>query len=227
MIYYDLIRSNRKTIALYVRNDGKENYIEVRAPLRMPKRDIDRFIASKERWITDRMARLSEQSANRRLFSLDYGVLITYRGKQYPIAQKEGRSAGFDERFYMPPNLQSDQIKHTCVQIYRKLAKRDLTEKSFHYAKLLRVTPSAVRVNGAKTRWGSCSAKKSVNFSWRLILADDEVIDYVVVHELAHLIEMNHSERFWAIVRGVFPDYRERRKRLRELYKRLADEDWD
>ena len=88
------------------------------------------------------------------------------------------------------------------------------------------VTPSAVRINGAKTRWGSCSGKKSINFSWRLIMASDDVIDYVVVHELAHLLELNHSARFWAVVEKILPDCRERRKQLRELQKRLATEDW-
>ncbi|MDR2568929.1 MAG: M48 family metallopeptidase, partial [Oscillospiraceae bacterium] len=75
--------------------------------------------------------------------------------------------------------------------------------------------------------WGSCSAKKSLNFSWRLIMADEDVIDYVVVHELAHLIEMNHSVRFWAVVERVLPDYRERQKWLRELQRKLNVEDWD
>jgi hypothetical protein len=89
------------------------------------------------------------------------------------------------------------------------------------------VTPIAVKINSAKTRWGSCSNKKSLNFSWRLIMADDDVIDYVVVHELAHLREMNHSPRFWAVVEAVLPDYRERKLKLRALQAKLNREDWE
>ena len=87
--------------------------------------------------------------------------------------------------------------------------------------------PSAVKINGAKTRWGSCSSKKSINFSWRLIKADDDVIDYVVVHELSHITEMNHSPNFWAIVENILLDYRERKVKLKRLQKRLSMENWE
>ncbi|MCL2082717.1 MAG: M48 family metallopeptidase [Oscillospiraceae bacterium] len=220
---YTLTRSNRKTIALYVRNGG----VEVRAPLKAPKRDIDKFVASKEKWITDKLASSNQRLEQRENFSLTYGDSILCRGNEHPIIAKLGGRIGFDdERFYMPPDLDSDQIKYACVQIYRLLAKRDLSRKVLDFANQMSVTPIAVKINGAKTRWGSCSSKKSLNFSWRLIMADDDVIDYVVVHELAHITAMNHSERFWAIVESVLPDYKERQKRLKELQKKLSAEDW-
>jgi len=223
MTDYILHRSKRKTIALYVRAGG----IEVRAPLRMPKRDIDSFVASKQQWITDRSARIGEQLTRRASFSLDYGSLVTYRGKQYPIMPADG-DVGFDnERFCVPPNLSPEQIKSACVHVYRALAKRDLTERTYHFAKQMNVLPSAIKISNAKTRWGICSSRKTINLSWRLMMADSEVIDYVVVHELAHLLQMNHSARFWAIVAGILPDYRERKIRLRELQRRLACECWE
>jgi predicted metal-dependent hydrolase len=107
------------------------------------------------------------------------------------------------------------------------LAKQICTGKTLDFAKQMKVMPAAVKVNGATARWGSCSAKKSLNFSWRLVMADDAVIDYVVVHELAHITEMNHSARFWAIVAGMLPDYKERQKRLKELQRRLNAENWE
>jgi len=170
---YTLIRSKRKTIAIYVRGG-----VEVRAPLRTPKSEIDRFVASKATWIEKKLAEYAERSE------------------------------------------QCERLDAESIEKYRKLAKRDLTGRALRFAKLMSVTPAAIKINGAKTRWGSCSAKKNINFSWRLIMTGDDVIDYVVVHELAHLTEMNHSKRFWAIVEGVLPDYRERRARLNE-YKHL------
>ncbi|MDR1272424.1 MAG: M48 family metallopeptidase, partial [Clostridiales Family XIII bacterium] len=98
--------------------------------------------------------------------------------------------------------------------------------KTQEYARLMGVTPAAVKVSNASRRWGSCSRKKSLNFAWRLIMADDDAIDYVVVHELAHLTEMNHSPRFWAIVEGIFPDYRERKSKLKDLQGKLKTEGW-
>jgi len=224
MITYTLHRSKRKTLALYVRNGE----VEVRAPLKVSKRDIDKFVVSKEKWITDKLAASNERQEQRGTFTLNYGDMALYCGKEYPIAAKPGGRVGFDdERFYMPPDLTSEQIKNACVQIYRMLAKRDLTNKVLDFAKQMEVMPIAVKVSGAKTRWGSCSGKKSLTFSWRLIMAEDDVVDYVVIHELAHIAEMNHSGRFWTIVEGVLPDYKERQKRLKVLQKKLSMEDWD
>jgi len=223
-VNYILTRSKRKTVALYIRNGG----LEVRAPLKVSKHDIDRFVVSKENWIKDRLTRSKEQLTRRENFSLDYGDLITYRGKQYPVAEKICNGLGFDgKQFYISPGLQPEQIKAACIQIYRTLAKHDLTEKTLNFAKKMSVVPSVVKINGAKTRWGSCSSKRSLNFSWRLIMAEEEVIDYVIVHELAHILEMNHSEQFWAIVEKVLPDYRKRKAKLKQLHQKLSEENWD
>ena len=220
---YTLKRSNRKTVAIYVRNGG----VEVRAPLKMPVRDIEKFVASKKEWIAGNLAKSQERLAQQEAFSKDYGDMVTYRGVEYPIVARAGNRVGFgDEAFFMPPGFSTDEIIAACVQIYRLLAKRDLTLRTLDFAKKMGCMPCAVKINGAKSRWGSCSGKKSINFSWRLIMADDDVVDYVVVHELAHLSELNHSDRFWGIVEGVLPDFRERKVRLRGLQVRLGGESW-
>ncbi|MCL2037151.1 MAG: M48 family metallopeptidase [Oscillospiraceae bacterium] len=222
---YTLTRSKRKTIAIHVR-DG---IVEVRSPFKTPKSEIDKFVKSKEKWIENTLAKSAESKIQRDNFTLNYGSQILYRGSEIPIVAKHGNRVGFDSEnrhFYLPPNLNPEQIKSACIQVYRVLAKCDLTEKVLRFAKMMNVMPTAVKINSAKTRWGSCSGRKSLNFSWRLIMADDDVIDYVVVHELAHITEMNHSERFWAIVESVLPDYRERKLRLKSLQKRLCGEDW-
>ena len=224
MIEYTLIRSRRRTAEIHIINRG----VEVRAPMKMPKRDIDKFVASKENWINKKIARSISNAEQREAFILAYSDSVKLRGKEYPLTAKNGKRAGFDgERFYLPPDLSPTQIKSVIKQIYRYLANPHLTERVTHYAELMKVSPAAVKINGARKRWGSCSAKKSLNFSWRLVMADDEVIDYVVVHELAHINEMNHSARFWAIVAGVLPDYGERQKKLGALQKRLNAEDWE
>ncbi|MCL2195371.1 MAG: M48 family metallopeptidase [Oscillospiraceae bacterium] len=107
------------------------------------------------------------------------------------------------------------QITPELEKQCRKQAKAILPGRVKHFADIMGVAPTTMRVTGAMTRWGSCSSRGSVNFSWRLMLCDDDVIDYVVVHELAHLREMNHSPRFWAIVEQVLPDYKRRKLKLR------------
>jgi len=224
MIQYTLTRSNRKTAAIYVRNGE----VEVRAPLRMPKQDIDRFVSAKEQWILKSLAKQHAQTDKRESFVVDYGGKIFFRGKQYQITLRNGTRAGFDEEvFYMPPGLSPEQIKATCVQLYKMLAKTHISKRVAFYSSQMGVTPLTVKINSAMTRWGSCSSRKSLNFSWRLIMAEDSIIDYVAVHELAHLTEMNHSARFWAIVEGVLPDFRQRKVKLKELQHRLNGENWE
>jgi len=224
MISYTLTRSRRKTAAIYVR----EGAVEVRAPLRMPKNDIDRFITEKESWILKSLAKQRIQAENKESFVISYGSVVTFRGNQHNITQHSGTRAGFDgDVFYMPPDLTRSQIKSTCMQIYRRLAKAHITNRVAVYASQMNVTPAAIKINNAMKRWGSCSSKKNLNFSWRLIMADDSIIDYVVVHELAHLVEMNHSSRFWEIARCVLPDYKTEQKKLKVLQQRLMHENWE
>jgi predicted metal-dependent hydrolase len=229
---YILSRSRRKTIAVYVR-DGA---VEVRAPLWAPKSEIDSFVASKSDWIAKRLAATAEQAERREAFMLDYGSTVAYRGMQVPIVTKDGRYIGFDgSGFFMPPGLSHQQIKDACIKIYRLLAKRHLCERCRAWAWQMGLEPPAVRITKAKTRWGSCSLSATagsrptarLSFSWRLMMADDEAIEYVLVHELAHISEMSHSKRFWKIVSTFVPDYKEQRRRLKVLHKRLVNEDWD
>lgn len=99
---------------------------------------------------------------------------------------------------------------------YREQARRVLTEKTAYYAKQMGVTYGRISIRGQKTRWGSCSAKGNLNYNWKLMLCPEEVQDYVVVHELAHRREMNHSKAFYRIVEEILPDYRERMRWLKD-----------
>lgn len=99
---------------------------------------------------------------------------------------------------------------------YREQARRVLTEKTARYAKQMGVTYGRISIRGQKTRWGSCSAKGNLNYNWKLMLCPEEVQDYVVVHELAHRREMNHSKAFYRIVEEILPDYRACMRWLRE-----------
>ena len=99
---------------------------------------------------------------------------------------------------------------------YIKIARDIFTRKTEYYARLMGVTYGRISIREQKTRWGSCSNKGNLNFNWRLILAPEEVLDYVVVHELAHRREMNHSKAFYAVIESVLPDYRRAQQWLRE-----------
>ena len=176
---YTLVRTDRKTLAIYIRPGG---LVEVRAPRRCPKRDIERFLDEKAGWITEKQA------------------LVRARA-QCPA-----------------PPAPDPAIEAKM----RANAKALLPLRIAYFARQMGVSPARVTVTGARTRWGSCSGKGNLCFSWRLMLAGPEEIDYVVVHELAHLREMNHSPRFWALVEAVLPDHKQRRQRLKQLQAALA-----
>ena len=105
---------------------------------------------------------------------------------------------------------------------YRQAAKEYIPKRVAYYAQLLDVTYATISIRDQKTRWGSCSSKGNLSFSWRLILAPPKVLDYVVVHELCHRKEMNHSPRFWALVESMIPDYKTHRKWLKENGEKLT-----
>ena len=115
-------------------------------------------------------------------------------------------------------NRKTDQIMISEEQRREGIerAKRIFPERTAYFALRMGVDYGRITIREQKTRWGSCSSKGNLNFNWKLVLLDPELLDYVVVHELAHRREMNHSVAFWKVVEAELPDYRERRARLKE-----------
>lgn len=115
------------------------------------------------------------------------------------------------ERLEKRPVYTKEQVREL-----RQHARWMLAQKTWQWAQKMQVTYGSLTIRQQSTRWGSCSGNGNLNFNWQLVLVPEDLVDYVVVHELAHRREMNHSPRFWKIVEEQLPDYRERRKRLRE-----------
>ena len=167
---YELIRSDRRTVALEVTREGR---VLVRAPRRMTQKDIDSFVAKHQDWLD---AHLAKQ-------------------KTWQAAHPE-------------PTPQEQQ---TLID----KAKAILPEKVARYAAIMGLQPSGITITGARTRFGSCSSKGRLCFSWRLMTYPEEAIDYVVVHELAHIVHRNHGPEFHALVERILPDHRKRRAMLK------------
>ena len=222
---YSLKRSKRKTLAIHILQNGE---IEVRAPIKLSKTYIEKFLDSKENLIKYKQEIIIKNYHNKQQFSLNYGDRISLRGEKIKlIACTENKIFYNNYNLFIPEKLDSKAIKSACIKFYKDIAKQVLIEKTQFYAKMMNVCPTSVKINSAKTRWGSCSAEKRINYSWKLIMAEDKVIDYVVVHELAHIIQMNHSEKFWTIVKQILPDYKERLQTLKTFQKQLSGQDWE
>jgi len=217
---YTVVRSRRKSLAVCVNREGE---VLVRAPLRAPNAQIARFVEQEAGWIAEKSALLRERAARRREFRMELGSMAPFLGREYPVLA--GESASFTgSAFLVRPDR---EVKPQLVALYRTLALPYLTERTALFAKRMGVAPKGVRITGAKTRFGSCSGKNSLCFTWRLILADPELIDYVAVHELCHIRQHNHSPLFWAEVEAVLPDYRERERRLKAFGRALQEQDWE
>ncbi|MCL2822127.1 MAG: M48 family metallopeptidase [Firmicutes bacterium] len=224
ILNYNLIRSKRKTIVICIA-DGQ---ITVKAPLQAPQNYIQRFVESKKDWIKQKVTLSAIRKKQKQDFFVSYKSPILLLGKTHIVEIGEKKKLGFiGESFFASPNLSHKQIMSFCIKHYRVMAKKYLNERVNIFLKTVGVMPSAVKITGAKTRWGSCSAKKNISFSWRLMMADPKTVDYVIVHELAHLKVMNHSKKFWSIVETVLPDYKKQRADLRLLEKKLNQENWD
>jgi predicted metal-dependent hydrolase len=222
---YTLIKSDRKTIQIRITRKG---VVEVRAPLNESKAKIDQFVQMKENWIDKHLKKIVVTSEEKDKYKIDYRHKILYRGKEYPIIPMAyGNKVWLDEKgFRVRHGFEPSVLRQTLIRMYKALAKQYIIERTHYFAKIMGLEPDNVRVSSAATRWGSCSSKGSINFSWRLIMAEDEVIDAIIVHELAHLKQMNHSKKFYDIVYKIMPDYDIRKRKLRELETRLAKEEW-
>lgn len=213
---YQLIRSRRKTIAVCIARDGS---VVVRAPLRAAQSVIDHFVWEKRSWIEEKSGEMAARDAARKQFQVLPGSTLPLLGQNYPIVS--GNQAAFDGRQFFIPDEEFETVKPKLVQLYKNLAGQVIPRRVEYFSTRTGWVPAGVRIGSASTAWGSCSGKNRLNFTWKLVMARPEEIDYVVVHELAHLVEHNHSARFWRLVESVLPDYRERRSKLKDLGENL------
>ena len=130
----------------------------------------------------------------------------------YGITKRQAEKFLDEKKDWILKNMISEEQRREGIE----RAKRIFPERTAYFALRMGVDYGRITIREQKTRWGSCSSKGNLNFNWKLILLAPELLDYVVVHELAHRREMNHSKNFWKIVEAELPDYRERRRRLKE-----------
>ena len=210
----ELVRSRRKTIALVVQPDGR---LVVRAPLRTNRNLIEAFVASKADWIEK--SRHKQHAKRKTLPQRRFmeGEHFWYLGQQYQLrmVQKQRSALQFDLAFTLAENALPQARKH-FEGWYREQARLYLTERVQYYAQIFNFKYRQVKITSARTRWGSCSSCGTLSFSWRLIMAPPEIIDYVVLHELAHTLQPNHSQQFWVLVQSLLPDYVDKRRWLKQ-----------
>ena len=207
---YELIRSERRSLALQITADGR---LVVRAPKRMALSRIRAFVEAKRGWIAEKTALARERQDQYAPLRLENGAALPYLGGSLTLRfadvkkpEKQGRE------LLLPPGAAEDTLREWL----REEARRELTARAESYAAWMGLEYASLRITSAKTRWGSCSGRDSLNFTFRLAMCPPEAMDYVAVHELCHVRHKDHSRGFWAMVERYCPDWRAQRQWLRE-----------
>lgn len=206
-----IVKSRRKTIALVINSDAE---LVVRAPFYASNQDVMRFVQEKQDWIERKTEEMKSKKQERPTLSLQDGEKILYLGRECMLFRGMTKKICFDGKAFLLP--ESTDAGTKLVTWYKKRAAAILQERVDTIAKRMHVLPEGVKITSAKTRWGSCSGTNHLNFSWRLIMCPPEVVDYVVVHELCHIVHKNHSRSFWESVEKVDSFYREHEQWLKE-----------
>ena len=214
VLCYRVVRSERRTetVTLSVSAQG----LEVHAPATMAQGDVRDLVLKKAPWIVRKQTQLEPLLRNpappRRFVD---GESVTYLGRHYRLKRVAERDdVRLRGRYLEVPFVDAQEIRNLLIDWYKTRAAEHFAERVDLYSQRLGHAPSKVLVRDQKKRWGSCNAKGEIRLNWRVVMAPVALIDYVVAHELCHLVHMNHSPDFWRTLRRILPDYKARQLRL-------------
>ena len=212
-ISYVLHRSHgRRRISLSVDERG----LRIGAPLRASMREIETVLRDHARWVMRKLMQWTEKRAPGRRWESGESLMFLGRPLQLHISAGAENVMPLDSALQISTSrAQPENIAALARAWLRTQALSDFATRIERYRVAMAVTPADIRLSNARTRWGSCHASGRILLNWRLIQMPARLIDYVVVHELAHLREMNHTPRFWAVVEKEIPDYPARRREIR------------
>ncbi len=219
IVAYEFQRVRRRSIGMVVSSEG----LSVRAPRWVSSGDIETALHAKSRWICNKLVEQRERALKQKASRIEWqhGAVLPYLGEALTLVLDPGaKGASLSDGgrallVGLGHDAASELIGEAFQAWLKKQAKQRFEARVKHYAPLMGVSVSRISLSSARTRWGSASIDGSIRLHWRLMHFADHVIDYVVVHELAHLREMNHSPRFWEVVMSVMPDYEKARDQLR------------
>jgi hypothetical protein len=217
-----LVRSRRKTISLIVHPDAS---LEVRAPRQMTEQAILEFVESHLDWIHKQQTR-ARRYAPPPPKQFTEGEMFLFLGQSYPlrIVPRQRPSLIFENKVFRLSKSALPKAKETFARWYKAQAMGILSEQVKSIAGRYGFTFQKIRISSARTRWGSCSSKGTLSFTWRLIMAPPEIVEYVVVHELVHTKIHNHSKKFWTNVAQILPGFKTNVRWLKKEGKNLTIE---
>ena len=206
---FEIIRTDRVKSASI---DVEDNLVKVTVPKNLSDERIEELIKGRLLWIKQKLALQASAIVSKPKEYVD-GEAFAYLGRNYRLKCAKGveesvkLKSGYLNVTTKNGKRNSEHLKAVVEQWYRTKALSRLIDKTRRYSAILKVEPTSINLKDYKAMWGSCSPKGVVSYNWRIILAPHKIVDYIVVHELCHLIEPNHSSKYWKQVRSVIPDY--------------------
>ncbi len=216
-----LVRSRRKSFSLEITRDAK---LILRAPEKASLSDIQKVLDRKKRWILNNQNLAKERASGITAKEFVTGKEFWYLGKLYKLQIINNHAVlplTFNNGFYLS-HSHLDNARGIFIHWYIDQAGAKIAGRINHYSLLSGLKYNRINITNARRRWGSCSNRGNLSFSWRAVMAPLSVIDYLAVHELVHTEEMNHSGRFWGKVKALLPDYEQQRKWLRDNHQILS-----
>ncbi len=212
-----IVKSKRKSLSIAIQPDGN---LFVKAPVFMTDEEIIRWVKTKTGWISRNRQKVLKGQENNPPKKYVTGEWFWYRGQKYELEVRisAGRAGmvGIDgeKLILFAQNGEGAEVQKILEEWYVRQAKVVIPKRVCFWAGQMQESYHKITIKNQKRRWGSCSSARNLNFNWRLVMMPEAVLDYVVVHELCHLRQMNHSEKFWKEVEKVLPDYKVQKKWL-------------
>ena len=216
----EIIRTERsKSASIEIEDDT----VKVTVPQNLSDLRIEELIKNRTVWIRQKL-KIHTETVRPKGKEYVNGESFTYLGRNYRLkCVSEGAGEAKLKNGYLTVSLVKDAsgaasggcVRQSLQQWYQARALEKLKEKTKRYSAILGVNPRSVDVKEYKARWGSCSSSGDVTYNWRIIMAPHHIVDYIVVHELCHLLEHNHGPKYWKLVQSVVPNYKECREWLK------------
>ncbi|WP_187428161.1 hypothetical protein ROLI_002950 [Roseobacter fucihabitans] len=204
-----MLRRSARARRISLRISQLDGRVTLTLPKRVPEREALAFAREKETWIRKHLAARGED------VDVVLGAVLPVGGRMHEVAAGSGRKVRFEEGRVLVPGV-AERTGPRLMGHLKAIARARLAEASDHYAAKLGRPYSALTLRDTRSRWGSCTSEGRLMYSWRLILAPPDVLDYVAAHEVAHLAEMNHAPEFWEQVQRIYGDYKAPRAWLRK-----------
>lgn len=225
-IDYTLIYKKRKTIGIYIDTYGN---IELRMPKETTDNQISQLIESKWSWITTKQGEMKEKTKGFKERVYEEGELYLYLGENYPIRIIENKELKNENVLLKKGELlvnikayDEEHIKKILKKFYHKQCKSLVEERIKYYQSNFKVKPRSIKLSDNKKTWGTCNSLRELTFNWKLAMAPLEVVDYIVVHEMCHMVHLNHDRSFWRLVGKYIPDYEERQAWLNQSHWKMV-----